>query len=75
MTDELLAALEADPMERLRWLVTARFSLPPDTALTDAYCLWAAANMVLDARGKNREGSNPSFDTEEFSRLREAGND
>ena len=71
--EELLNFLEGNAMERLRWLVCRRFSLAPDAAPTDGACLWAAANMVLDARnGKKDEkaGANPAFDEERFESLK-----
>lgn len=75
MTERLLDALAGDPMARLRWRVLTRFGLPPGgAALSDADCLFAAANMVLDARARRtaeQGGRNPAFDAGRFRRLRE----
>lgn len=75
MTEALLETLAADPVARLRWRVLTRFNLPPGgAALSDADCLFAAANMVLDARARRKteeDGANPGFDADRFRRLRE----
>lgn len=52
--DTLISALDVDPVARLRWRVLEHFRVPPgcadDMAMSDADALWAAANMVMDAR-------------------------
>ena len=70
--EELLSALAKDPMERLRWLLCRRFGLSPEAAPGDAACLWAAANLVLDAR-LGAAGGNAAFDEARFAALKEAG--
>lgn len=71
--EELLCALSEDAVERLRWLVCRLFRIPPGEAPSDSECIWAAANMVLDARGGesgSMAGANPAFDEERFERLK-----
>ncbi len=69
----LIEAAAADAMSRLRWRVIERFRLAPDTRLSDADCLWAAANMVLDARETVGGGGNAAFDEGRFLTLKGGG--
>lgn len=76
--EELLAALGADPLERLRWLVLKRFGVLPFSEqareLSDEDFVVCGAHMVLDARGSSRGGYgeggvNASFDEDRFNSL------
>lgn len=76
--EELLTALAADPMERLRWLVLRRFGVLPFSeqarGLSDEDFVMCGAHMVLDARGSSRGGYdeggvNASFDEDRFKNL------
>jgi len=78
--DELLGALEDDPVSRLRWRVLCHFGCPPggadDRSMSDRDCLFAGVNMVLDLRRREKTekaGGNPAFDEARFERIREGG--
>ena len=68
--EELLAALEADEMGRLRWKLCRLFGVAPwsglGRSLTDTMCLQLAGQWVLDQREQSRGAENPAFDWEKF---------
>lgn len=77
---ELVAELEGDKLERLKWLVLREFGVLPGSAaaceLSDEDYLRCGAHLLLDLRQGRagngaEEGENPSFDPEQFSGLSE----
>lgn len=71
---ELVSALEARPMERLRFRVLREFSVLPlsrqGRKMTDGQCLLYAAHMVLNLGGEDEGERGESFDPMEFERKR-----
>ena len=79
--EEIISRLEANPFERLRWLVLSKFRVPPGSAvareLSDEDFIFCGAHMVLDLRlscenPDLERGMNRTFDQERFSQLSEA---
>lgn len=79
---ELLAALEQDQLERLKWLVLREFSVLPGSEaacqLTDEDYLRCGAHLLLDLRQSRgradaEEAKNPAFDAGRFLELSEEG--
>lgn len=77
ITEQLLAALTADEMGRLRWKLCRLFGVAPwsrlGRALTDEQCLVLAGQWVLDIRERREMAApaagNPAFDPERFREL------
>lgn len=69
---ELLSNAQADPLQRLRWIVLRAFNELPCSEvaerMSDELCLEYAAQLVLDLRSGTY---NPNFDGEKFESIRE----
>ena len=77
MTEQLLSALAADEMGRLRWKLCRLFGVAPwsrlGRGLTDADCLQLAGQWVLDERERRNvapAAGNPAFDMARFRKLK-----
>jgi hypothetical protein len=69
MTDSLIAALAADPIERLRWIVARALGIAP-YGQSDEQVVKCALHLISE-RG-TADGGNPGFDPRRFAELREA---
>ena len=72
--DELIAGLENDSMERLRWLVAVELGISP-YCLSDWETLKCGAHMAAGRRAGAEAGANPAFDPALFERMRKGDGD
>jgi len=70
MTDALMAALAADPLERLRWLVARTLGIAP-YGQSDEQVVKCALHLLAEARAAAEGAGNPGFDAARFAALRE----
>lgn len=82
MTERLLEELDADSVERLKWLVCRRLGIVPGSwswrLMTGRRAVRLACHMALDARdtagaGPEEAGQGAGFDMERFRAMKEAG--
>lgn len=76
--EELLSAVEKDPVGRLKWIVLRRLGVSPLSwqarFFSGRRAVICACNMILDRRGAltARKAENGSFDMDKFEEMRRA---